>query len=78
MRKTDVFVVAIWSALGLGIVEGLALNIARAFPALAAPYKFSAHILWVAPVLNTALFLLVAAVLIPLLRRLRKWLPDRE
>ncbi len=78
MRKTDLFVMAIWSAIGLGMIEGLVLNITRAFPALAAPYKFSAHIMWVAPVLNTALFLLVAAMLIPLLRLLNKWLPDKE
>jgi len=78
MQKTDVWVVAIWSAVGLGMIEGLVLNITRAFPALAAPYKFSAHIMWVAPVLNTALFLLVAAILILPLRRLNRWLPDKE
>ena len=32
MRKTDLFAVAIWSAFGFGLIEGLALNATRGSP----------------------------------------------
>ena len=60
-----------------GLVEGLQLNLARSFPAILAPYKVSADILWVAPMVNTIGFALAGLVLAPLARRLLPRVADR-
>jgi len=60
-----------------GLVEGLQLNLARSFPAILAPYKVSADILWVAPVVNGIGFALAGLVLAPLARRLLPRVADR-
>lgn len=63
--------VAVWAALVTGLVEGTLLNFARFWPVVLAPYKASAHVLWVAPLLDIAIFgclgllLLVAMRLAP-------------
>ena len=65
--------VAIWAALVMGLVEGALLNLARFWPVVLAPYKASAHVLWVAPLLDIVIFgclgllLLVAMRLAPAL-----------
>jgi arylsulfatase A-like enzyme len=74
MRKSDIFVIAAWSAVIFGLVEGLVLVICRAYPANVAPYKVSNDALWVAPVLDLIIFLLVAAGMLLLMKLGRKWL----
>jgi arylsulfatase A-like enzyme len=60
-----------------GLVEGLQLDLARSAPAILAPYKVSADILWVAPLVNGIGFALAGLVLAPLARRLVPRLADR-
>ena len=74
MRKSDMFVIAAWSAVIFGIVEGLILVICRAYPANVAPYKVSNDALWIAPALDLIIFLLVAAGMLLLFTLRRKWL----
>jgi hypothetical protein len=69
----DVFVVAAWAAVVFGLAEGIVLNVARAYPVILAPYKASAHLLWIAPLLDLPLFLLAAAGLLILFRLTRRW-----
>lgn len=73
MKKTDIFIIALWAATVFGLLEGIVLDIARAYPALLAPYKASAHLLWIAPVVDMPLFLLAALGLLVLLRLSRRW-----
>ncbi|MGI9079024.1 MAG: sulfatase [Gemmatimonadaceae bacterium] len=68
IRSADVFAIAVWSAVGFGLLEGVVLCITRAFPALRAPYKVSPHILWVAPLVDLVLFLSAAGVVIAVSR----------
>lgn len=57
----DVMSIAAWCGMVFGIVEGAVIAYTRQFPAINAPYKTSARVLWVAPVLNVILFLAVGA-----------------
>lgn len=52
-----------------GIGEGALLAAARPFPKLLAPYKVSLDILWVAPLVDVALFSLGAVALVWIMRR---------
>ncbi len=70
--RAEVFAVAVWSAVGFGLIEGIVLCIMREFPALRAPYKVSPEILWVAPLVDLVLFLSAAAALIAVSRILRR------
>ncbi|MFN0072941.1 MAG: hypothetical protein ACKVVP_15765 [Chloroflexota bacterium] len=50
----------------------MVLHLSRSFPAILAPYKTSAHVLWVAPLVDLALFIpvsLAAVIGIRLVRR---------
>jgi hypothetical protein len=78
MRKLDIFVIAAWSATAFGLLEGVLLNIARAYPALLAPYKASAQMLWLAPVVDLPLFLLAAVGLLILFKLAQKWTGGSE
>jgi arylsulfatase A-like enzyme len=55
-----------------GTAEGGVMSITRLFPAIAAPYTTSANILWVAPLLDVVLFILIAVLLVPLMRMLQR------
>jgi hypothetical protein len=71
MSTSDIFVVAIWAATTFGLLEGVLLNIARFYPVLLAPYKASAHMLWIAPLVDIPLFLFAAmglAIFVSLIR----------
>ena len=67
-RSADVFAIAAWAGAVFGIAEGGVLALTRQFPLIVAPYKTSAHILWVAPALNVVLFLFAAIGLVAVLR----------
>jgi arylsulfatase A-like enzyme len=58
MRRSDAFIIAAWAALFFGLIEGLILNITRSYPVILAPYKASAHVMWIAPLVDIAVFLL--------------------
>ncbi|MBI2834358.1 MAG: sulfatase [Acidobacteria bacterium] len=72
MRRSDVFLIAAWSASVLGAFEGVVLEVARAFPSVLAPDKAPVHILWVAPLVDLALFLALAGMLAPAVRLLAR------
>ena len=74
MRKSDIFVIAAWSAAIFGLVEGIVLIICRAYPANVAPYKVSNDALWITPILDLILFVLVAAGILSLVKLGRRWL----
>jgi hypothetical protein len=78
MRSSDPFVVAVWAAALFGLLEGVVLNIARAYPAILAPYKVSAHVLWIAPVVDVSIFLPTAAGLLVFLRAVRRWVSTSQ
>jgi hypothetical protein len=66
-----VLTVGAWHALAFGLVEGLLLNLARFWPPVLAPYKASAHVLWVAPLVDLATFGLFGVGVFLLLRAWR-------
>lgn len=68
MKRADIFVIAVWTALIFGLAEGLVLNASRANPVLFAPYKLSAHVIWVAPLIDIILFLVPAFLLMLLFK----------
>jgi arylsulfatase A-like enzyme len=72
MRNSDPFVIAAWTATIFGLMEGVILVIWRAYPAILAPYKVSADVLWIAPALNLVLFSIAAASLLLLAKLVRK------
>lgn len=72
MRKSDIFIVAAWSATIFGLLEGIILIICRAYPAILAPYKVSNDALWIAPIVDLFLFSLVALALLLLIELGRK------
>ncbi len=74
MRKSYPIVIAAWSATVFGLLEGVLLCISRAYPATLASYKVSAHILWIAPVVNLVFFSLVAFGILILQKFFRRWL----
>jgi arylsulfatase A-like enzyme len=74
MRKSAIFVVAAWSATIFGLMEGIVLIICRAYPANVAPYKVSNDALWVAPIIDLVVFLVVAAGVLLLVQLGRRWL----
>jgi hypothetical protein len=78
MRVTDILIVSVWSATIFGILEGILLNVARAYPPMLAPYKASAHLLWIAPVEDVLLFLVAGIAIAVLIRLLRRWRPVPE
>jgi arylsulfatase A-like enzyme len=61
MRKSDLFLIAAWTATIFGFAEGIVQCITRFYPAIFASYKVSPQVLWAAPVLNLLLFLPAAA-----------------
>ena len=70
-RKSTFFAIAAWAGLVFGVAEGAVLCLTRQFPVVLASYKTSPHVLWIAPLLDVVLFLLVAAVSLPVLRIFR-------
>ena len=56
MKRLEMLVIAIWSGFIFGILEGLVFNFTRQFPALFAPYKLPAEVLWVSPIINIVVF----------------------
>jgi arylsulfatase A-like enzyme len=78
MKKSDPFIIAAWAAVIFGVLEGIVLDIGRAFPVILAPYKTSAHVLWVAPVIDLALYLIAAAGMLFLGWLVNKWVSERE
>ncbi|MBY0374967.1 MAG: hypothetical protein K2Q23_13300, partial [Bryobacteraceae bacterium] len=61
--RTPYFLIAAWAAIVFGLLEAIALQACRAFPALLAPYKSPVETLWIAPLLDLALFAMLALVL---------------
>jgi arylsulfatase A-like enzyme len=70
-RKGDFFAIAAWAGLAFGVAEGAVLCFTRRFPAIVAPFKTSPHVLWIAPMLDVVLFLLIAAIILAALRIVR-------
>ncbi len=62
MRLGPIIVLAVWVGVVFGIVEGVVLCVSRQYPMILAPYKTSAHVLWVAPLLDVALFVTAAVI----------------
>ncbi len=73
-RKSDLLVVAAWSATIFGLLEGVVLCTSRAYPVIQAAHKVSPDILWVAPLVDLPLFLLLAGLALLALRLLQRWL----
>lgn len=65
LKRRDIFTVAAWVALFVGVLEGIVWTATRVRPALNAAHKMSPDALWVAPALNLPLFLLGALLLLP-------------
>ncbi len=76
--KSDVFVVVAWAATIFGLLEGVVLCISRVDPLIHAAHKVSTSILWVAPLVDLPLFLLVAVALFVGLRLAWKRLGTRS
>jgi arylsulfatase A-like enzyme len=74
MRRSDIFVIAAWTAAIFGLLEGLVLVICRAYPANVAPYKVSNHALWIAPGFDIIVFSVIAAGLLLAAMLGRGWL----
>ena len=74
MRKSDIFVIAAWSATIFGLMEGIVLIICRAYPANVAPYKVSNDALWIAPTIDLVVFFVAAAGMLLLGKLRRNWL----
>lgn len=70
--KGDLFAAAAWVALAAGLLEGVILTVTRSFPKVLAPYKASARLLWVAPLVDLVVFALAAVVLLAVLRLVRR------
>ena len=68
MKRLEILVIAVWSGFIFGFIEGLVFNFTRRFPALYAPYKLPAEVLWVTPLLNIAIFSLAILLLSPIVR----------
>ena len=74
MRKSDVLVIAAWAAAIFGLIEGIILVICRAYPANVAPYKVSNDALWIAPLLDLGIFLIVGTAVLLIIKIGSKWL----
>jgi arylsulfatase A-like enzyme len=59
----DILTAAVWCAAVFGVIEGVLLTVSRSWPRILAPYKASAHLLWIAPVVDIGLFAAAACVL---------------
>jgi arylsulfatase A-like enzyme len=73
-RASNVFVIAAWAATLFGLLEGAVLCVTRLDPLIEAAHKVSPAVLWVAPVFDIFLFLLVAVAMLVGLRVGRRWL----
>jgi hypothetical protein len=62
LRLADVLTVSAWSAVVFGWFEGVLLSVSRAWPAVLAPYKASPHVIWIAPVVDLAVFALSGVI----------------
>ena len=71
-------VIAVWSGFIFGILEGLVFNFTRQFPALYAPYKLPAEVLWFSPLLNIGIFSLTILLLSPIVRTIAPRLRANE
>lgn len=65
--------VAVWAGVLFGLLEGVVLFVCRFYPAVLAPYKVTAAVLWVAPLLDALLFAAAALVLPLFLKPLRRF-----
>ena len=74
MRKFAPLVIAVWAGTIFGLIEGILLNISREFPAILAPYKLSAHVVWFTPLYDIVLYSLVGIGLIVLFQLFNKWI----
>lgn len=70
---SDGLVVAAWTAALGGLVEGLLLVVSRNWPQVLASHKASVHLLWIAPLMDIAVFGLLAIAY----RLIVAWLPAR-
>jgi hypothetical protein len=77
VRLGDVLTIAVWTALGFGLVEGVLLDVSRSWPKVLAPYKASAHLLWVAPLVDIAMFGACAAAVWMALGLFQRLVGDR-
>jgi arylsulfatase A-like enzyme len=73
MDKKGPYLIAAWSALIFGIIEGVLLNISRMDPVILAPYKTSAHILWVSPLLDIFLFIVATPLFLLAIKIIGRW-----
>lgn len=78
LAPTAVLAVAAWTAVVSGFLEGAILDAARFAPKLLAPYKASAHQLYLAPVVDAVVFACIAPTLLVLLRLTRRWTAAHE
>lgn len=78
MPKSDALVISVWAAVVFGLMEGAVLTITRAYPELLAPFKASAHLLWVAPLVDLPLFLAAALASLLGLGLLRRWAGGKQ
>jgi hypothetical protein len=74
----DTLVVATWAAVTFGFIEGALLDVARYFPRVLAPFKATAHQLWVAPAVDTVYFALVAPWVHGALRVTNRWTGEAQ
>ena len=65
MRKVPL-VIALWAGTAFGLIEGILLSASRGYPAVLAPDKLSAHVLWFAPLYDATIYSLVAFGLVVL------------
>lgn len=73
MRNSDTLVIAVWTGLIFGWVEGLIFNASRTNPVLYAPYKLSSHVIWVTPVLDIIIFVSTIPILLLIANAIRRW-----
>lgn len=78
LRKSNLFVIALWSGAVFGFLEGVALCLSRAYPVIQAAHKVSNDAIWVAPLVDSLLFLLATPFLLIALALAGKYLRNRE
>jgi hypothetical protein len=59
----DAVTLAVWAGALTGVVEGVLLTAAIAWPAILAPYKASAHQLWISPIVDIVAFTFATGIL---------------
>ncbi len=74
----DTLPLAMWSGLLAGVLEGVVFLVARDYPLINAAHKVSVDGMWLAPLLDTILWLFAGVALLPVWLLLSRFLPRQR